>query len=62
LANGEQQIGERGPANAAPPVADPAVTLESILGTDEVNRRPSRPPDYEKENRAPVKLAQFSAC
>jgi PAS domain S-box-containing protein len=30
--------------------------LESILCTEELHRRPSRPPDYEKENRALVKL------
>jgi PAS domain S-box-containing protein len=36
------------PAGAAP--------LESILCTEELHRRPSRPPDYEKENRALVKL------
>ena len=30
--------------------------LESILCTEELQRRPSRPPDYEKENRAIVAL------
>ena len=30
--------------------------LESILCTEELHRRPSRPPDYEKENRALVAL------
>ncbi len=33
-----------------------AVPLESILWTKELHRRPSRPPDYEKENRALLKL------
>src|SRR6476646_11409206 len=33
------------------------VSLEAILCTDELCRRPSRPPDYEKENRALVKLS-----
>jgi PAS domain S-box-containing protein len=33
-----------------------AVPLESILCTEELHRRPSRPPDYEKENCALVKL------
>jgi len=33
-----------------------AVPLESILCTDELHRRPSRPPGYEEENRALVKL------
>jgi PAS domain S-box-containing protein len=32
------------------------VSLESILCTEELDRRPSRPPDYEKENRALVGL------
>jgi PAS domain S-box-containing protein len=34
-----------------------AVPLESILCTEELHRRPWRPPDYEKENRALVALA-----
>ena len=33
-----------------------AVPLESILCTEELRRRPSRTPDYEKENRALVAL------
>jgi len=33
-----------------------AVPLESILCTEELHRRPSRPPDHQKENRALVKL------
>ena len=28
------------------------VPLEAVLCTEELNRRPSRPPDYENENRA----------
>lgn len=43
------------------PVPDSAVSLESILCTDELQRRPSRPPDYEQENRALVALAQALA-
>ncbi len=35
----------------------PAAPLESILCTEELRRRPSHPPDYEKENRALVALA-----
>ena len=31
----------------------PTASLESILCTEELQRRPSRPPDYEKENQAP---------
>ena len=34
-----------------------AASLESILCTEELRRRPSRPPDYERENRALVALA-----
>jgi PAS domain S-box-containing protein len=41
------------PAGAAP--------LESILCTEELHRRPSRPPDYEKENLALVKLVSALA-
>ena len=33
-------------------------SLESILCTEELYRRPSRPPDYQKENRALVALAK----
>src|ERR1700724_275994 len=32
-------------------------TLDSILCTEELRRRPCRPPDYQKENRALVALA-----
>jgi PAS domain S-box-containing protein len=39
----------------------PAAPLESILCTEELHRRPSRPPDYEKENRALVKLVSALA-
>lgn len=37
---------------------DNLVPLESVLCTEELNRRPARPPDYETENRALVTLAQ----
>jgi two-component system, sensor histidine kinase and response regulator len=40
---------------------DGLVPLESILCTEELNRRPTRPPDYETENRALVSLAQALA-
>jgi PAS domain S-box-containing protein len=40
-------------ASSIPAAAAP---LESILCTEELRRRPWRPPDYEKENRALVKL------
>jgi hypothetical protein len=36
-------------------------TLESILCTEELYRRPWRPPDYEKENCALVKLVSALA-
>jgi len=39
----------------------PIVSLESILCTEQLQRRPSRPPDYEKENRALVKLVSALA-
>lgn len=39
----------------------PTAPLESILCTDELHRRPSRPPDHEKENRALVKLVSALA-
>ena len=39
----------------------PTAPLESILCTEELHRRPSRPPDHEKENRALVALAQALA-
>ena len=37
-------------------IPDSTVSLESILCTEELRRRPSRLPDYEKENRALVVL------
>ena len=39
----------------------PTAPLESILCTEELQRRPSRPPDHEKENRALVKLVSALA-
>jgi len=39
----------------------PTAPLESILCTEDLHRRPSRPPDYEKENRALVKLVSALA-
>src|SRR6185312_5922262 len=54
-------FGRRGPflvdlvSQKSPPTRDP---LESILCTDELDRRSRRPPDYETENRALVALAQ----
>jgi PAS domain S-box-containing protein len=37
---------------------DNLVPLESVLCTEELNQRPTRPPDYETENRALVSLAK----
>jgi PAS domain S-box-containing protein len=42
-------------------IPDSGVSLEAILCTDELRRRPLRPPDYEKENRALVKLVSALA-
>ena len=39
----------------------PLPALESVLCTEELTRRPARPPGYEKENRALVSLAQSLA-
>lgn len=39
----------------------PTAPLESILCTEELQRRPSRPPDYERENQALVKLVSALA-
>ncbi|MGE5324015.1 MAG: ATP-binding protein [Actinomycetota bacterium] len=39
----------------------PAASLESILCTEELQSRPSRPPDHERENRALVKLVSALA-
>src|SRR6185312_11934669 len=40
---------------------DTAVPLEDILCTNELDHRPSRPPDYEKENGALGKLVKALA-
>src|SRR5882762_9205505 len=37
-------------------IPEGAVPLESVLCTEELHRRPARPPDHEKENRALVGL------
>jgi GAF domain-containing protein len=52
------------PANDESPAGlpnDSLVPLESILCTEELDRRPSRPPDYETENRALAALVQALA-
>ena len=47
----DQSAGER----------DSLVPLEAVLCTEELERRPTRAPEYEKENRALVALAQALA-
>jgi len=42
-------------------IPDGGVSLESILYTEELRRRPSRPPDYKKKNRALVALRSAPA-
>jgi PAS domain S-box-containing protein len=42
-------------------IPEAGASLESILCTEELQRRPSRPPDHEKENRALVKLVSALA-
>ena len=42
-------------------IPEAGASLESILCTEELQRRPSRPPAYEKENRALVKLVSALA-
>ena len=49
------------PAPVESSVPAGAVPLEAILCTEELHRRPSRPPDYEKENRALVELVSALA-
>ena len=39
----------------------PEKQIQSMVSTAELSRRPSRPPDYEAENRALVMLAQEMA-
>jgi PAS domain S-box-containing protein len=42
-------------------IPEAGASLESILCTEELQRRPSRPPEYEKENRALVALVSALA-
>ncbi len=56
---GSGKSGKDFPLEASIPVG--AAPLESILCTEELRRRPSRPPDYEKENRALVALVSALA-
>jgi len=47
----------RNDKNPSPPVPDREVSLESVLCTEELRRRPSRPPNYQTENAALVALS-----
>lgn len=47
--------------NELPSTAEIPASLESILITDELNRRPSRRPDCGMENRALLSIAQHMA-
>jgi PAS domain S-box-containing protein len=47
--------------NLALDASIPTAPLDSILCTEELHRRPSRPPDHEKENQALVKLVSALA-
>src|SRR5499433_3146893 len=42
-------------------IPEPGTSLESIVCTEELQRRPSRPPDHEKENSALVALVSALA-
>jgi PAS domain S-box-containing protein len=64
LNTGEKVAGSTVPQKSDavdPRISDSPVSLESILCTEELHRRPSRPPEYEKENRALVALAHALA-
>jgi hypothetical protein len=45
------------PMDTVPHATGDTVPLEAALCTEELQRRPSRPPDYQPENRALVTLA-----
>jgi PAS domain S-box-containing protein len=59
--NGTEHTGSKRDDAANISNSDSVASLESILCTEELNRRPSRPPDFEKENRALVGLARALA-
>ena len=51
--NSGRRLKEIIPMNSTPTADSPVLpALESVLCTEELNRRPSRPPDYETGNRA----------
>ena len=56
-----EQVAATGNEDPPVPPGDSLVPLESVLCTEELNRRPSRPPDYKKESHALTALAQALA-
>ena len=58
MSNSAINVSNSSPLSDSP---QPLSDLESVLSTDELNRRLSRAPDYEVENRALVALAQSMA-
>jgi PAS domain S-box-containing protein len=52
---------KKGIMNEASTMGEIPASLESVLITDELDRRPTRPPDYERENRALLDIAQHMA-
>ena len=56
-----EQVAATGNEDPPVPPFDSLVPLESVLCTEELNRRPSRPPDYKKESDALTALAQALA-
>lgn len=60
-----QNVAQPVPSKSAPPPASSipqrAASLESILCTEQLQQRPSRPPDHAKENAALVALASALA-
>jgi PAS domain S-box-containing protein len=64
LHGGENVMASAKSKNSVPletAIPDGAVSLESILCTEELHRRPLRPPDHGKENRALVALVSALA-
>jgi hypothetical protein len=63
--HGDENMSESAQSKSAVPletsIPPSGASLESILCTEELYRRPSRPPDYEKENSALVALVSALA-
>ena len=58
---GIQEGGSEEPHSKTEPPRDGLVPLESILCTEELDRRPSRPPDFETESRMLAAMTQALA-